>query len=78
MVADIAHELRTPLSVIQGNVEAILDGVLPASREELESIHQETVLLNRLIGDLRTLSLAEADNWRSTNSLSTWATWSHG
>jgi len=60
MVADIAHELRTPLSVIQGNVEAMLDGVLPASPEELESIHQETVLLNRLIGDLRTLSLAEA------------------
>jgi len=60
MVADIAHELRTPLSVIQGNVEAMLDGVLPASREELESIHQETVLLNRLISDLRTLSLAEA------------------
>lgn len=60
MVADIAHELRTPLSVIQSNVEAMLDGVLPASPEELESIHQETVLLNRLIGDLRTLSLAEA------------------
>jgi len=60
MVADIAHELRTPLSVIQGNVEAMLDGVLPANPEELESIHQETILLNRLIGDLRTLSLAEA------------------
>ena len=60
MVADIAHELRTPLSVIQSNVEAMLDGVLPASSEELESIHQEALLLNRLIGDLRTLSLAEA------------------
>ena len=60
MVADIAHELRTPLSVIQSNVEAMLDGILPADPLELESIHQETVLLNRLIGDLRTLSLAEA------------------
>jgi len=60
MVADIAHELRTPLSIIQGNVEAMLDGVLPANPEELESIHQETLLLNRLISDLRTLSLAEA------------------
>ncbi len=60
MMADIAHELRTPLAVIQSNVEAMLDGVLPANREELESIHQETLLLNRLIGDLRTLSLAEA------------------
>lgn len=60
MVADIAHELRTPLSVIQSNLEAMLDGVLPASPEELTSLHQETLLLNRLITDLRTLSLAEA------------------
>jgi signal transduction histidine kinase len=60
MVADIAHELRTPLSVIQGNLEAMLDGVLPASPEELASLHQETLRLNRLISDLRTLSLAEA------------------
>lgn len=60
MVADIAHELRTPLSVVQSNLEAMLDGVLPASPEELTSLHQETLLLNRLITDLRTLSLAEA------------------
>jgi two-component system OmpR family sensor kinase/two-component system sensor histidine kinase BaeS len=60
MIADIAHELRTPLAVIQSNLEAMLDGVLPASRAELISLHQEVVLLNRLIGDLRTLSLAEA------------------
>lgn len=59
-LADIAHELRTPLSVIQGNLEAMLDGVLPANPEELASLHQETQLLNRLIDDLRTLSLAEA------------------
>lgn len=59
-LADIAHELRTPLSIIQGNLEAMLDGVLPANSEELASLHQETQLLNRLIGDLRTLSLAEA------------------
>lgn len=60
MTADIAHELRTPLSVIQSNLEAMLDGVLPASLDELAALHQETLLLNRLIGDLRTLSLAEA------------------
>jgi signal transduction histidine kinase len=60
MIGDIAHDLRTPLSVIQGNLEAMLDGVLPTSPEELASLHQETLLLNRLITDLRTLSLAEA------------------
>lgn len=59
MIGDIAHELRTPLSVIQSNLEAMLDGVLPTTSEELSSLHQETLLLNRLITDLRTLSLAE-------------------
>jgi two-component system OmpR family sensor kinase/two-component system sensor histidine kinase BaeS len=60
MIADIAHELRTPLAVIQSNLEAMLDGVLPTSPAELTSLHQEALLLNRLIGDLRTVSLAEA------------------
>lgn len=64
MIADIAHELRTPLSVIQSNLEAMLDGVLSATPAELASLHQETLLLNRLIGDLRTLSLAEAGQLR--------------
>lgn len=60
MVADIAHELRTPLSVIQANLEAMLDGVLPASPEEIASLRDETALLARLVADLRLLSLAEA------------------
>lgn len=60
MVADIAHELRTPLTILQGNVEAMLDGVLPSSEENLASLHQETLLLARLVEDLRTLSLADA------------------
>ena len=60
MVADIAHELRTPLSVVQANLEAMLDGVLPASPQEIASLHDETVLLTRLVADLRLLSLAEA------------------
>lgn len=59
-IAAIAHELRTPLSVIQGNLDAMLDGVLPTSEEELVLLHQESRLLNRLIDDLRTLSLADA------------------
>ncbi len=60
MMGDIAHDLRTPLSIIQSNLEAMLDGVLPATPEELSSLHQETLHLNRLITDLRTLSLAES------------------
>ncbi|MBK8023504.1 MAG: HAMP domain-containing histidine kinase [Chloroflexi bacterium] len=64
MIGDIAHELRTPLSIIQSNVEAMLDGMLPTSPEELQSLHQETLRLNRLITDLRTLSLAESGQLR--------------
>lgn len=59
MLADIAHELRTPLFILQGNTEAMLEEVIPANRENLAAIHQETLLLSRLIEDLRTLSLAE-------------------
>jgi signal transduction histidine kinase len=59
MVADIAHELRTPLSILQGNIEAMQDGVLETSSVNLASIHQETLHLARLVEDLRTLSLAD-------------------
>ena len=64
MVADIAHELRTPLSILQGNIEAMLDGVMAANTDNLTSIHQETMLLARLVDDLRTLSLAEGGQLR--------------
>lgn len=60
MTADIAHELRTPLSVILGHTEAIRDGVMPPSQESLEIIHDETMRLSSMVEDLRTLSLAEA------------------
>lgn len=60
MVADIAHELRTPLSVVQGNLRAILDDVYPLEKEEIASIYDETLVLNRLISDLRELAQAEA------------------
>ncbi len=60
MVADIAHELRTPLSVMRGNLEAIMDGVFEPTKETIASIHGETVLLSRLVDDLQELALAEA------------------
>jgi signal transduction histidine kinase len=60
MIADIAHELRTPISVLQGNIEGMIDGVLPDDRRTLEILHGETLELGRLVEDLRTLSLAEA------------------
>jgi signal transduction histidine kinase len=58
--ADIAHELRTPLTVIQGQMEALADGIFPADAEHLEPVLAQTQLLNRLVEDLRTLSLADA------------------
>ncbi len=60
LMADIAHELRTPISVIQGQVEALQDGVFPLTPESLEPIHNNAVLLSRLVEDLRTLAHAEA------------------
>jgi signal transduction histidine kinase len=64
LLADVSHELRTPLSVIQGNVEGILDGLYPADRAHLEPILEETQLLERLVEDLRTLSLSESGSLR--------------
>jgi signal transduction histidine kinase len=60
MTADIAHELRSPLSVIAGYAEALSDGKLPGSPEIYAILHQETVRLSRLIDELRVLSLADA------------------
>ncbi len=60
MVADIAHELRTPLTVIQGNLEAVLDDVYPLSKQSVADVHRQTLLLSRLVDDLRELALAEA------------------
>jgi two-component system sensor histidine kinase BaeS len=64
MTADIAHELRTPLAVIRGNLEAIADGVFPPTEENVASIHREAVLLSRLVDDLQELALAEAGQLR--------------
>jgi len=60
MTADIAHELRTPLSLILGHAEAVHDGVLPPSQENFEIIREEATHLEHLVNDLRILSLADA------------------
>ena len=60
MIADVSHELRTPLTVIQGNLRAILDDVYPLEKAEIATIYNETLLLSRLVGDLRELAQAEA------------------
>lgn len=60
MTADIAHELRTPLSLIIGHAEAVHDGVLQPSAENFEIIREEAERLVQLVNDLRTLSLADA------------------
>jgi len=59
LLANIAHELRTPLAVIQGHLEGMIDGVIEPSKDQLSSLHEEAIRLNRLIKELRDLSLAE-------------------
>jgi signal transduction histidine kinase len=59
-LADVTHELRTPLSVIRGQVEAIADGVYPADASHLAPILDATQALDRLVEDLRTLVLTDA------------------
>jgi signal transduction histidine kinase len=64
LMADVAHELRTPLSIVRGDLEALLDGVYEPTPETLISLHEETLLLSRLVDDLRDLALAEAGQLR--------------
>jgi two-component system sensor histidine kinase BaeS len=60
LVRDVAHEVRTPLSILQGTTEALVDGVMPADADTLASLHDEVLRLSRLVGDLETLAAAEA------------------
>jgi two-component system sensor histidine kinase BaeS len=60
LIGDVSHELRTPLTAIKGSMEGLMDGVLPASPETYQQIHQEADRLARLVDDLQELSRVEA------------------
>ena len=64
LAADVAHELRTPVAIVQGELEALLDGVAEPTPERLSSLHDEALRLARLIDDLGTLSAADAAGLR--------------
>jgi signal transduction histidine kinase len=60
LLADVAHELRTPLSILQGNLRAILDEVYPLDQTEMARLYEHTRFLSRLVNDLHELAQAEA------------------
>ena len=64
MVSDVAHELRTPLSNIQGHIEALQDGLLEPDAATLDTVHQQALHLNRLVDDLRLLAETESRELR--------------
>lgn len=61
LLSDVAHELRNPLHVIRGNIEAMIDGVFPMNEEELGHILGQTQVLTTLVEDLREVAQAEAN-----------------
>ncbi len=64
LVADTAHELRTPLSILRGNLESMQEGVIRVSPETIISMHDEVLRINRLVNELQEISLADAGELR--------------
>lgn len=60
LVADVAHELRTPVTILQASCEELVDGLTPPSSERLASLHDEVLRLGRLVEDLEGLAAAQA------------------
>ncbi len=60
LMADVAHELRNPLAVVQGRLEGMLDGVYPRDEAQISAVLEEMRMLTRLVDDLRTLAHAES------------------
>ena len=60
LIGDVAHELRTPLASIQGYLEGLIDGVMPADPATLQQVYAEADRLQRLVSDLQELSRVEA------------------
>jgi signal transduction histidine kinase len=68
LVADVAHELRTPIAVLQASHEALLDGIAEPTPAQLTSLHDEVLRLSRIVGDLQSLAEADAAALRLTPS----------
>jgi len=64
LVADTAHELRTPLAILRGNLESMQEGVITASPEAIISMHDEVLRITRLVNDLQEISLVDAGELR--------------
>jgi signal transduction histidine kinase len=60
LVSDVAHELRTPVAILQANCEALLDGIVPSNHAQIASLHEEVIRLGARVEDLQSLARADA------------------
>ncbi|MFP7297669.1 sensor histidine kinase [Neobacillus niacini] len=62
LVSDITHEIRTPLNVLQNNLEAMIDGVVPVTKEGLNYLNEEVIRFGKLVNDLNLLKEFESES----------------